>query len=280
MNAGGYAVHGWRVFPCAGNKQPLIDGWPDRASRSSVKIERWWRRWPNALVGVPTGAANGFCVLDVDIKNPAADGRDSLDALDFSTLFITPIAHTRSGGFHIYFSLPEDGPRNTAGSRGRGIGAGLDWRGNGGYVVVPSPGSGYWWDPICGFATPLAAVPAGLLPHEPERVAGTPPIKPALGLTPYAEAALDDAARKIVAAPNGEQNDRLNAESFAIGTLAGAGAVPAGFARRALKWAACQIVSYDPRRPWRRRELEEIVDRAFDAGLRRPRGDNYASMGR
>jgi hypothetical protein len=74
-----------------------------------------------------------------------------------------------------------------------------------------------------------------------------------------------------MAAPNGAQEATLNSEAFAIGTLAGAGAIPARFARDVLLWAARQVPSYDPRRPWHPRELEAKVERAFAAGLRRPR---------
>jgi hypothetical protein len=61
------------------------------------------------------------------------------------------------------------------------------------------------------------------------------------GLSPYAEAALDSACYVIIGAPNGEQECTMVAECFSIGTLAGAGAIPLGFARRALLWAAQQI---------------------------------------
>jgi hypothetical protein len=97
------------------------------------------------------------------------------------------------------------------------------------------------------------------------------PIRPTIGLSPYAEVALDGAARRVIAAPNGEQEATLNGECFAIGTLAGAGGIPADFARRVLIWAARQAPSHDPRRPWRSSELEERAKRAFDAGMRRPR---------
>jgi hypothetical protein len=52
-------------------------------------------------------------------------------------------------------------------------------------------------------------------------------------------------------APAGAQERTLNAESFAIGTRAGAGAIPADFARRTLVWAAHHIPDHDRARPWR-----------------------------
>jgi len=72
-------------------------------------------------------------------------------------------------------------------------------------------------------------------------------------------------------APESEQEAASNGESFAIGTLAGAGGIPVDYARRTLLWAARQVRDYDPRRPWRPAEIEHKVNRAFDDGLRRPR---------
>jgi hypothetical protein len=213
-------------------------------------------------------------VLDIDIKRRAANGFDTLDELGFAILPVTPMAHTVSGGLHLYFSLPDGVDiRNTEGARGRGIGPGLDWRGGGGYLIVPSPGSGYSWDPHCNLDTvPLAPMPAALLPREPEpRTQTGQPVRPAAGLSPYGEAALDSACRRILVAPAGEQEGTLNAEAFAIGTLAGAGAVPVEFARSVLLWAARQIPDYDHRRPWRAHEIEAKVAHAFDGGMRRPR---------
>jgi hypothetical protein len=272
----GYAMISWQVFPCCWQaerrKRPLTEhGFKDASCGPSVIIH-WWRRWPQALIGVPTGRDGGFIVLDVDVK----DGRygfDALDALGFTILPETPMAHTPSGGLHLYFAIPEGVDlRNTAGKRGVGIGPGLDWRGSGGYVIAPSPGSGYTWDPLWNFETvALASVPQALLPREPERIAVARPIKPTTGLSPYAEAALDGACRRIIAAPAGEQESTLNSECFSLGTLAGAGAVPAEFARRTLTWAARQMPDHDPRWPWQARQIEGKVHRAFDAGMERPR---------
>jgi hypothetical protein len=139
-------------------------------------------------------------------------------------------------------------------------------------VIVPSPGSGYFWDPIWNSdSTPLAAAPVKLLPREAPRSSSNAPVKPTTGLSPYADAALDQACRNILAAPAGQQEATLNGECFAIGTLAGAGAIPVDFARRALIWAARQMPDYDRRRPWRAHEIEAKVTRALDDGMRSPR---------
>jgi hypothetical protein len=140
-------------------------------------------------------------------------------------------------------------------------------------VIVPSPGSGYHWDPHWNLDTaPLAAVPVTLLPQEPNRPATTArQVRPATGLSPYAEAALDRACRFIIGAPDGEQEQTINTEAFAIGTLAHAVAIPSDFARRALIWAARQVPNYDRRHPWRVGEIERKVNRAFEDGMRQPR---------
>jgi putative DNA primase/helicase len=219
----GYARRGWPVFPChwqgERRKRPLIErGFHAATTDDEAQIRAWWRRWPDALIGVPTGRAIGAVVLDIDVKDDSANGFDSLDGLGVAIVPDTPMAHTASGGLHLYFA-PPDGVdvRNTAGQRGSGIGPGLDWRGDGGYVIAPSPGSLYSWDPYWNLDTaPLARVPAVLLPRPPERM--TPlarPVKPTTGLSPYAEGALDGACRRIIGAPGGQQESALNAETFA-----------------------------------------------------------------
>jgi hypothetical protein len=146
------------------------------------------------------------------------------------------------------------------------------FRGDGGYVILPSEGSGYYWDPLWNFetVTPVAA-PDWLWPPKPSRPTPSKPIDPVDGLSRYAEGALDAAYAAISRAPAGEQERTLNAECFSIGTLAGAGAVPAGIARRALLRAAAAMPDHDPFYPWRPEEISAKVNRAFDAGMRRPR---------
>jgi putative DNA primase/helicase len=268
-----YAERLGRVFPAQDKNAPLVK-WRDAATTDPGIITAWWRRWPKAMVGYPTGIKH--TVLDVDVKDPAAYGFDSLDELGFAILPDVPIAHTPSGGVHLYFETPDPPIRNTNSNKGRGIGPGLDWRGLGGYVILPSAESGYWWDPHLGIDAPLAEVPPELLPREPVQTKPGRPVQPESGLSRYAEAALDRACRAILGAPRGEQEATLNGECFAIGTLAAAGGVPSGFARDALRWAASQLPSYDPRRPWGANELAAKVDCAFNAGLLHPRGARHA----
>jgi len=281
-----YATRGWPVFPCAADKRPLTAHGLHDASTDPAVIHDWWNRWRIALIGIPTGRPIGAVVLDIDVKRSNANGFDTLAGcrelpagrvLDYGILPGTPMVHTASGGLHLYFLVPTDGLRNTQGARGRGIGPGLDWRGDGGYVIVPAPGSGYECDPYWNFDNvPLAEVPAALLPREQERIALGKPVRPTTGLSPYATKALDSACRNIIAAPAGEQEATLHGEAFSIGTLAGAGGIPADFARRSLLWAARQIPSHDDRRPWRPEQIEVKVARAFERGMHNPRGACHA----
>jgi len=266
----GYAARKWPVFPCAANKVPMTSHGLRDATTDAAQIERWWTEYPHALIGMPTGEATGYVVLDIDRKN-GVDGFRTLGALGFEALPTTPTVSTRNGGAHLYFRQPDFVLRNTTGARGCGIGDGCDWRGAGGYVIVPSPGSGYRWEIDFDRCVPLA-VPPQLLPRELPAAANLRPCDPVAGLDRYAERALDSACRRILGAPKGEQRSTLNNECFSIGRLAGAGSIPTAFARDVLLWAAQQIQSYDARRPWHAPQIARIVNTAFDDGLARPRG--------
>jgi hypothetical protein len=65
------AASGLPVFPCrVHNKRPLVaHGFKD-ASTDGAVIRAWWRRWPIALIGAPTGIK--FVVVDIDLQHPEA----------------------------------------------------------------------------------------------------------------------------------------------------------------------------------------------------------------
>jgi hypothetical protein len=125
-------------------KHPLTaNGFRD-ATTDEAQIRAWWGRWPNANIGMPTGAVSGYFVLDVDLP----DGPASLDALIKQHGGLPECARsiTGSGGEQYFFANPgELEIRNSAGA----LGPNLDVRGNGGYVVLPpsfhASGRKYKW---------------------------------------------------------------------------------------------------------------------------------------
>jgi hypothetical protein len=121
------------VFPCEpGAKRPLTRNGHWDATTDSRVIERWWKRWPSANVGIPTGKKSGVVVLDVDMD---AGGLDSLAKLERTGTPIpkTARARTGGGGIHVFFRNPRGTKiRNSAGL----LGPGLDVRGDGGYSVL------------------------------------------------------------------------------------------------------------------------------------------------
>jgi bifunctional DNA primase/polymerase-like protein len=261
------------IFPCVEEpgpqqKRPRTPrGFHDASTVADV-IARWWKLWPNAWVGMPTGRVSGRWVLDIDVKRPEANGFDTLEDLGHSVLPETPMVHTASGGLHVYFDAGDRDLRCSAGL----LGPGLDVRGDGGYVILPGPGNGYIWDPIYNFRTvPLAPAPGWLWPPKPSRPSIAAPPTPVVGLSRYGERAIELACDAIARAPAGEQERALNAEAFSIGTAVGAGLIPSDIALRALLRAGHSMPDYDARWPWRPEEIEAKVTRAFRAGTASPR---------
>ena len=129
-----YAGRSVPVFPCRPSaKRPLTRNGHWDATTDPRAIGRWWKQWPSANIGVPTGKKSGLVVLDVD---PDAGGSESLAKLERadSPLPETARARTGRGGIHVFFRYPRGTEiRNSAGL----LGPGLDVRGEGGYIVVP-----------------------------------------------------------------------------------------------------------------------------------------------
>lgn len=153
-----YAVKGWKVLPifmpdpgtgvCSCGdpdcsrpaKHPRTSNGLKDATDDSKKIARMFARDCN--VGVRTG--EGVMVLDID---PGKDGELSLAALEdeYGPLPDTLTCITGSGGSHFYFKVERPIPCSVG-----KLGAGLDVRGDGGYVVAPPSmhmsGQEYTWD--------------------------------------------------------------------------------------------------------------------------------------
>ena len=140
-----YAAKGWPIFPVKPGKgkkpyvkwgkgtDDAVDLYERRATTDPDTINAWWAKWPLAMIGVATGERSGIAVLDIDRKN-GVDGLEALRvALGGNPYDLTPlVAETPSGGLHFYFRY--SGPLKNSASM---IAAGIDVRGDGGFIVAP-----------------------------------------------------------------------------------------------------------------------------------------------
>lgn len=121
------AALGIPVFPCGPGKAPLTPrGFHDATTNVEV-ITAWWTRWPDALVGIPTGRASGMVVVDVD-PDGIAWARENWNAL-------YPLrVHATRRGWHLIYTTPADREIRCSASQ---LAPGVDVRADGGYII--------WW---------------------------------------------------------------------------------------------------------------------------------------
>lgn len=143
-----YQRDGFSVIPIqAREKKPLIS-WEEYQNRRATEeeINAWWAKWPEANVGLVTGAVSGLVVIDLDTVEAKDKLKDLVPGFDFSA-----VPRSRTGnGWQIFFKHPGLTITNRA-----GVLPGLDVRGDGGYVVAPPSihpnGKAYKWEvPING----------------------------------------------------------------------------------------------------------------------------------
>jgi len=136
-----YAGRGFSVIPVRGDKRPFIP-WTEHQKRQAneKEIRAWWGKYPGAMIGIVTGEISGIFVIDCDSQ----EGYDAIQKLIPDSLII-PMARTPRGGWHLYFLFPKD-CKLTVGAR---VMPGVDFRGEGGYIIAPpsvnADGKGYTW---------------------------------------------------------------------------------------------------------------------------------------
>lgn len=148
-----WAALGWKVFPvhtpvfpgdggtasctCSSGaacqrigKHPRIVNGFKAATADPAQIEAWWTRWPDANIGVATGAASGFVAIDEDPRN---GGDDTLRELEskHGKLPHTVEQLTGGGGRHLCFAHPGVYVKSRC-----GVLPGIDVKADGGYIVV------------------------------------------------------------------------------------------------------------------------------------------------
>jgi hypothetical protein len=216
-------------------KHPRLRGWQRLAAIDPAVVGEWWRRWPQANLGLATGRR--FDVLDLD-------GEQGVEALRAS-LSITPtehpgpVARTGGGGWHLLYAPTGLGNRV-------GLLAGVDWRGRGGLIVAPpsqhASGPRYRW--VRPLTATLPEVPAQLrrllAPPAAQRTTLPPAPTTAGHSGGYGRAALARERVAVAAAPPGRRNATLNRAAFNLGQLVAAGLLDSEEVRAVLLAAALE----------------------------------------
>ena len=166
-----YARNGFAVFPvhrvqngvcscnqsdCAhpGKHPRTAHGFKD-ATKDPAQIRRWWERWPDANIGIPTGPASSLLVIDIDPRNGGDGSWDNL-VLKHGPPLPTAEQMTGGGGRHVVF-------RDPGVAVPKEIAPGIDIKSAGGYIIVaPSvhpSGRQYDWDGLAGKEALLSVAP-------------------------------------------------------------------------------------------------------------------------
>lgn len=203
------ASGGVPVFPCVPlQKNPLTEhGFHDASTDTSVVAE-WWHQWPDANVAMPTGFPSGVDVVDIDV-HASGSGFDALQQARSAGLLGTPVwvVSTPSGGLHACFLRTGSDEQRSWQVPGRHV----DFRGDGGYVVLPPStvvqpdGEARPYRVVSVATRQPDAVDANALRRflEPPRPARTPADLPTFGARP------DRLASWVASRGEGERNRGL-----------------------------------------------------------------------
>lgn len=239
------------------------------------------RASPRCNVGVATGSASGVWVLDED----GAEGAASMAALEAQHGALPETVEQRTGnGRHRLFAWdPERTVRNSAGK----VGAHVDVRGEGGYIVAPPSvhpsGRVYAWAPgrapgeIAVAAAPawLLNLVAPILPEAPAAPVRRPPSGPGGAAvregraSAFGEATLATSCRIVAQAAPGTQSDKLFGYAMFVGGYVAGGEIDREYARRELVEAGKRMQAAG--KPWSLKEIEGHVERGLAKGAELPR---------
>jgi hypothetical protein len=194
-------------------KHPLVRHGVNDATTDPAQLERWWRRWPQANLGLATGIV--FDALDVDGPQGMAALRQHLPTA--GRRHPGPLVATGGGGWHYWYA-----PSGLGNRPPRGL-SHVDWRGLGGSVLAPPSrhvsGGRYRWLRRLGQAR-LPAVPAALRALlEPQRPPANPSLpggRPAELGHPYAQQALAAELAILAQARPRSRNRTLNRCAFKV----------------------------------------------------------------
>lgn len=221
------------VFPLQPNgKRPLTaHGFKDASTDHEV-VSRWRDEYPDANWGMPTGAASGYDVFDLDVPKPEEgkhdDGRVTFRELEAIHGEVkTYVVATPSDGIHLYFLARPDVEKVAKPFPGS------DVKSDGGYVVVhPSEINGKPYYRLAGEPpTPqnVAPWPEWLLEivRKKDRAPAAPAPQAATfdGGTAWGDKSIAGIADELANATPGGRDNKRNAICFRVGRFVAAGHV-------------------------------------------------------
>ncbi|GAA2241499.1 bifunctional DNA primase/polymerase [Promicromonospora sukumoe] len=296
-----YAARGWAVFPLTpGSKRPATPrhpaaecdhtdpwcrrehtGWEQRATTDPDRITRAWTARPYGI-GIACGPS-GLLVIDTDTPKPGAataPGEDTLAALTAAHgrtegLPATWTTRTPSGGVHRYYTTAHL-PTPLGNTAGR-LGALIDTRGQGGYVVAPptTTDAGRYEVTAQIEATPLPAWLVQRLTPRPVEPSGVRELRPVTDRSAYLRAVLAKEAEHVREAPEGGRNHALFLAARCLGEFVAGGSLSEGEAAGVLLDACTAHYgkpANDPKRPpFTEAEAYKTIRSGIRRGATKPR---------
>lgn len=259
-----YAARGLQVFPLRPrSKEPATRRGLYEATSNAATLRRYFTGAHPYNLGIRTGVPSGVFVLDVD----GEQGLSSLAEVVKRHGSLPPTQTSTTGkGRHYWFIARGPVPCSV----GR-IAAGIDIRGDGGYVVAPPSvhpnGTVYRW--ACDERP--ADAPDWLLMlarHRPEFISPRPIIGAVTCSDNYCRAALEREVRSVTDAAHGGRNHALNRASFNLHQLVAIGKLDASNVVNRLVEAAhaCGLLQDDGQR-----QVMATIRSGARAGLLCPR---------
>lgn len=158
-----WASRGFKVFPiAAGRKDAPLVSHTREATTDPAMIRAWWSDPATGAVrdhniGVST---TGFVVVDIDVRN----GKQGINSfVELGGQFDTLTVRTPSGGLQCYYQGPDSA------GRVNNVGAGLDIRSHGNYVIAPGSRTDAARNAAEGFYSVEVDAPLKWVPPEIER---------------------------------------------------------------------------------------------------------------
>jgi hypothetical protein len=242
-------------------KHPLTWHGVKDATTTPAQLERWWRRWPHANVGLATGVV--FDALDID--GPAGLAALRQLAATVGLRLDGPLVATGGGGWHCWFA-----PTGLGNRPPRGL-AHVDWRGRGGCVLAPPSrhvtGHAYHWLRSPDQA-PLPEVPAVLRALlDPQPVLAGPVLPVGAGAVghPYGRQVLAAELTALQQAAPRTRNRTLNRCAFKVYRYVAGGLLDDQEVTLAFTTVALSIGLEEA-------EVRRTLASARTAGLASPRG--------